>query len=60
MKNLKFLCCIIILFNIPSILFAHTTPLQSKKKELSFNLQATVNLKLPFQIDKLLPVQTGH
>ncbi|MCD6490329.1 MAG: hypothetical protein J7K20_06365 [Thermodesulfobacterium sp.] len=54
MRKLKFLCCVVIFFNITSILFAHTTPLQSKKEELSFNLQATVNLKLPFQFDKFL------
>lgn len=54
MKKLKFLCCIIIFFNIPSILFAYTTSLQNKKEELSFNLQATVNIKLPFQFNKFL------
>ncbi|RKX60291.1 MAG: hypothetical protein DRP29_02940 [Thermodesulfobacteriota bacterium] len=54
MKKLKFLCCVVIFFIIPSILFAYTTSFQNKKEELSFNLQATVNLKLPFQFNKFL------
>jgi len=48
---------VIILCNLAPLLFAQTTPLQNKKEGLSFNLQATLNLKLPFQPDRFF-IQT--